>query len=140
MPKPLLSASTIIEVPFFDVDAMRVVWHGHYVKYFEVARCVLLDKIDYSYNQMEASGFHYPITDMRLRYIKPAKFGRKIEVTAHLIEYDMHLKINYEIHDVETGERLTKGYTIQVAVCADTFEMQFETPKALVERLEAHCA
>ncbi len=39
-------------MPFFDVDSMNVVWHGHYVKYLEVARCALLDQIGHNYNDM----------------------------------------------------------------------------------------
>ena len=42
----MIQVETIIEVPFHDVDVMRVAWHGHYVKYFEIARCALLDKIE----------------------------------------------------------------------------------------------
>jgi len=34
-------------VPFFDVDSMNIVWHGHYVKYFELARCQLLELFDF---------------------------------------------------------------------------------------------
>ncbi|MGE8385221.1 MAG: acyl-CoA thioesterase, partial [Pseudomonas putida] len=41
----LLQAEVEVLVPFFDVDMMEVVWHGHYVKYLEVARCALLDKL-----------------------------------------------------------------------------------------------
>lgn len=29
-------AEVLIEVPFHDVDVMKVAWHGHYVKYFEI--------------------------------------------------------------------------------------------------------
>jgi acyl-CoA thioester hydrolase len=39
----VLHSDTRILVPFFDIDTMNVVWHGHYVKYLEVARCALLD-------------------------------------------------------------------------------------------------
>ena len=35
----VLQAEIELLVPFFDVDMMEVVWHGHYVKYFEEARC-----------------------------------------------------------------------------------------------------
>lgn len=41
-----------IEVPFFDVDAMHIVWHGNYVKYLETARCAFLSAIGYDYNEM----------------------------------------------------------------------------------------
>jgi len=30
----VLTASATVEVPFHDVDAMNVCWHGHYLKYF----------------------------------------------------------------------------------------------------------
>ena len=35
-----------LEIPFHDVDLQRVVWHGHYYKYFEMARTKLLRSLD----------------------------------------------------------------------------------------------
>ncbi len=67
-----LAASVDVEVPFHDVDAMNVAWHGHYVKYFEIARCALLRRFDYDYPQMQASGYLWPIVDCHLKYIRPA--------------------------------------------------------------------
>ncbi|NLC09623.1 MAG: acyl-CoA thioesterase, partial [Gammaproteobacteria bacterium] len=95
--KGVIQASVTLEVPFFDVDMMDIVWHGHYVKYFEVARCALLDKINHNYTQMRDSGYGWPVVDMQLRYIKGAIFGQKITVTADLIEWQERLKINYLI-------------------------------------------
>ncbi len=54
--KGVLHIDTEILVPFFDVDSMNVVWHGHYVKYLEVARCALLDKIGHNYSAMSELG------------------------------------------------------------------------------------
>jgi len=42
-----------LEIPFYDVDAYRIVWHGNYPKYFEVARCQLLEEIGFPYEKME---------------------------------------------------------------------------------------
>ena len=39
---PPLAASAQVEVPFHDVDAMDVCWHGHYLKYFEIGRAALV--------------------------------------------------------------------------------------------------
>ena len=47
-PEARLQHSVEIEIPFHDVDMMEVAWHGHYVKYFEIARCALLDQFDYN--------------------------------------------------------------------------------------------
>jgi len=125
----------MIEVPFHDVDVMRVAWHGHYVKYFEIARCALLDLIDYNYPQMEASGYAWPVIDLRVRYAHPLKFQQKVRVIANLVEWENRLKINYLIQDLATGKRLTKGYTVQVAVDMKTEEMQFVSPEILFDKL-----
>ncbi|MFT4928007.1 MAG: acyl-CoA thioester hydrolase [Phenylobacterium sp.] len=129
------TSSTIIEVPFFDVDAMNIVWHGHYVKYLEVARCDLLRLFDYDYLQMKESGYLWPIVDMRIKYVGSAKFSHHIEVFTELVEIENRIKINYRIKDVASGEVLTKAHTVQVAVDVTTGEMQFESPAILYEKL-----
>jgi len=131
-----LSAEVDVEVPFFDVDPMRVVWHGHYVKYVELGRCALLRKIDYDYPQMEASGYLWPVIELQLRYVAPARFGQIVTVRAELLEYENRLKIGYAIRDRASGERLTKGYSVQVAVEAKSMEMQLVSPRVLLERLK----
>jgi acyl-CoA thioester hydrolase len=135
MSTSIVSCETEIDVPFFDVDLMEIVWHGHYAKYFEIARCDLLDKIDYGYMKMRASGYSWPVIDLRIRYAKPLKFRQKIIVQAHLIEWQNRLKINYQIVDKESGLRLARGYTSQVAVDMATREMCYETPELLWEKL-----
>ncbi len=129
------SASTIIEVPFHDVDMAAIAWHGHYAKYFEVARCVLLDTFDYNYTQMGESGYFWPVVDMRIRYVSPARFGQSIKVTATLDEWEHRLKIRYQITDAETGKRITKGYTSQVAVRISDGEMLMASPQVLANKL-----
>lgn len=135
MNKVNLASEVEIDVPFFDIDLMEIVWHGHYVKYFEVARCVLLEKIDYNYMQMRESGYAWPVIDIRIRYARPAKFGQKIIVHAEISEWENRLKINYKIVDKLTGIRLTRGHSCQVAVDMQTEEMCYESPAILWEKL-----
>ena len=130
-----LSAATTITVPFFDVDVMRIVWHGHYVKYFELARCVLLDKIDYNYTQMEASGFGWPVVDIRIKYVQSARFGQVLRVRAQLAETENRLKITYVIEDEASGKRIATGYSIQVAVQLPERELCFVTPEIFRDKV-----
>ncbi|MCJ8295331.1 MAG: acyl-CoA thioesterase [Colwellia sp.] len=129
-----------IEIPFHDCDPMNVVWHGNYPRYFEVARCQLLRLFNYDYLDMQASGYMWPIVDMRLKYVGSAKFTQMITVTATLVEYENRIKINYLITDKKTGAKLTKGYTIQAAVSMGTNELQFESPAILIEKLQPFLA
>ncbi|WP_337057537.1 acyl-CoA thioesterase [Pseudomonas sp. USHLN015] len=132
----VIQAEVEILVPFFDVDMMEVVWHGHYVKYLEVARCALLDKLDHNYSQMRDAGYAWPIIDLQLRYIRGARFGQRIVVRADLVEWENRLKINYLITDAATGERLTRGSSVQVAVEIATREMLLASPKVFLEAVE----
>ena len=81
-------ADVIIDVPFHDVDTMNVVWHGHYLKYFEIARCKLLDQFDYNYNQMKDSGYAWPVIESYVRYAQGIIFGQHIRVRATLKEWE----------------------------------------------------
>jgi acyl-CoA thioester hydrolase len=128
-------ASIDLQIPFHDVDMMEVVWHGHYVKYFEIARCALLEKIDYNYLQMRDSGYAWPVIDLKIRYVKPAAFGQIIAVKAEIVEWENRLKINYLITDKCSGLRLTKGSSVQVAVNMKSGEMCFVSPAVLFEKL-----
>jgi acyl-CoA thioester hydrolase len=129
------SAEAEIQVQFFDLDPMQVVWHGHYVKYLEVARCALLDTIDYNYAQMKDSGYAWPVIDMRLRYIDSATFGQRLKLRAEIVEWENRLKIDYLITDAASGRRLLRGSTTQVAVDMLTREMCFVSPAVLFQKL-----
>jgi acyl-CoA thioester hydrolase len=128
-------AETETQIEFFDLDPMEIVWHGHYVKYLEMVRGVLLDTIDYNYPQMKASGYVWPVIDMHVRYIAPAIFGQRIKLCAEIVEWENRLKISYLITDAQSGRRLTRASTTQVAVEIATREMCFVSPPVLLERM-----
>ncbi len=135
--KPL-RCTTQCKVPFYDVDQMRVAWHGSYFKYLERARCDLLDLIHYGYREMEKSGYAWPVIDARIKYIKPMLFDAKVSIDAELVEYENRLKMTYVIRDAATGTILTRAHTVQVAVAITTGEMCFVSPPALLEKMRCH--
>lgn len=135
MSQKVFSKEVEIEVPFHDADMMYVAWHGHYLKYFEIARCALLETFSYNYKDMVASGYAWPIIEAHLRYPGSALFGQKICVQATLREWENRLRIEYLVSDAASGKRLTTGYTIQVAVHIETREMLFASPRVLLEKL-----
>ncbi|HRF87080.1 MAG: acyl-CoA thioesterase [Cellvibrionales bacterium] len=140
MSDPLLpvSTSTDIDIPFQDIDAMEIVWHGNYPRYLEIARCALLDCIHYDYPAMRDSGYTWPVIDMRIKYIKPLHFKQRIRVRSEIKEYENRLKIDFLITDATSGEKLCKAYSIQVAVDMKTQEMCFVSPPILCEKLAAY--
>ena len=128
-------AEVDMEVQFYDLDPMEIVWHGNYVKYLEVVRCALLDKIGYNYPQMKESGYAWPVVDMHLRYVAPATFGQKIRLRADIVEWENCLKIDYLITDAASGKRLNRATTTMVAVDIASNEMCYVSPPVLMKKL-----
>lgn len=127
---------SIFEIPFFDVDSMDIMWHGHYVKYLEMARCAFLEEIRYTYDVMREKGYTWPIVQLNLKYVKPALFRQKIRVELQLVEYESCMRFDYVITDAAGGGKLTQGSTTQVAVDIKTLEMQLQTPDSWQKAVE----
>lgn len=132
---PGLSHTIDVAPEFYDVDAMEIVWHGHYVKYLERARSALLGRLGYGYLEMRASGFAWPIVDMRLKYVAPAFFGQALKVKATIVEWETRLRIEYLVTDAASGRKLNVAHTVQVAVDMATREMRYVCPAVLWEKL-----
>jgi acyl-CoA thioester hydrolase len=131
----MISAEVELSVPFHDVDPMEVAWHGHYVRYLEIARCAALAKIAYDYPDMKAGGHAWPIIDLHLRYPKPLVYGQRFLVKATLVEWENRLKFEYEILDAQSRQRLSTAETVQVAVDMKNREMCFVSPAILFQKL-----
>ncbi len=129
------SAQIEVQVPFYDLDPVNIVWHGNYAKYFERARCELLQQFNYNYDEMRVSGYMWPVVDLHVRYLRPLRFNQRVVVRAQLKEWEYRIKIEYLILDATSGERLTKGSSIQVAVDMKTGELCLQSPRVLFERL-----
>lgn len=132
----MVVCETLIDVQFFDIDPMNVVWHGNYVKYLETARCDLLNKIGYNYDDMKADGVAYPIAKMDLKFIKPAFFMQKLKVVSTLVELEPSLNIKYEIFDVKTGEKIFTAKSMQICVDIKTLESIYKAPNRFVESVK----
>ena len=134
MSERIWRAEVALIVSFHDCDPMGVVWHGNYFRFFEVAREALLRSVNYSYGEMAASGFVWPVVDTRVKYRQPLRCEEAISVEASISEYENRLRIDYVIRN-SAGQVTTKAHTLQVAVDAKSQEMQFVSPDILFERL-----
>lgn len=135
-----LRAEIQLEIPFHDVDVMGIVWHGHYLKYFEIARTALLRKAGMDLDSMAATGCAWPVVTCEIKYIKPLRYGQIIRVEAALEEFEDRFKIRYVIHDVQSGARHTRATTVQLAIHARTGELANGTPEAMTSAIRKAAA
>ena len=83
---------------------------------------------------MEASGYVWPIIDVKIRYIRTVRFHEVVRVSARLEEYEYRLKIAYVVTN-DQDQVVTEGMTTQVAVDATKGEMCLGSPEVLLQRL-----
>ncbi|MCR5764074.1 MAG: acyl-CoA thioesterase [Treponema sp.] len=135
--KAVVSEQVIFPVEFYDVDSMRIVWHGNYVKFMEKVRCALLNRIGFNYIDMEAAGVEFPVVDLRMKYMRSLRFGDAVRAVAGLTEYENCIKIAYEFYNNDTGELTTIAESTQMAVNKQTGETMFVCPGIFIERVKA---
>ncbi len=125
------------QVAFNEMDPMGVVWHGNYVNYFELARSALLAKIGLTYTDMQQRGHYWPVVKLRCKYIKSATLNQRLAITAELKDYTNSLTMSFIIRDAESGDILTKGETMQMAVDVRTGSTSIVNPDYFIELVNA---
>ena len=134
----MLSITVEHTVAFHELDPMNVVWHGNYVNFFELARAALLDKIGLSYTTMYQLGYIWPVVKLQCKYIRPAHLGQRLSIQARITDYRNTLTMEFSIHDAASGELITKGKTMQMAVRRDTGESTLVSPDCMLEIVEKY--
>lgn len=110
-----LSHSVEIEVKFSEVDSLRIVWHGHYVRYLEDAREAFGKTHNLHYLDVFNNGFVIPIVKVNVDYKTPLVYGDTaiIKVT-YVPTPAAKIIFNYEIKSKNENRIVATAETIQV--------------------------
>jgi acyl-CoA thioester hydrolase len=126
------TATARFSVPFCDVDAMQVVWHGNYFKYFDAARDRLYCDAGIDlYRLVEDCGVVFPITRTQTKHIRPLRFRDDVVCTATLVEAKCRLVVDFEIRLAGDGSLCAKGRTEQAAVRLSDGSLELRLPDAI---------
>jgi acyl-CoA thioester hydrolase len=118
-----------MKVPFHDLDPLHLVWHGNYMKYFDVARFELFKDCGVDlYDYYSKNKYIFPIARTSTKYIVPLKYGDEFICEATIMEARIKIAIHFEVRLVESGAVCTIGKSDQVAVKMPEMELQLEIP------------
>jgi acyl-CoA thioester hydrolase len=130
----LREISVDFEIPFHDVDALQIVWHGHYYKYFEMARTALLRSCKLDGPEVRELGHGMLVIESHCRHVSPLAYGDQIRITAWLADIVHRVHIRYEIQNLTQARRAARGHTMLVATTRRG-EMLHRTPQGILDRL-----
>lgn len=101
-------------VRFQEVDMLGMVWHGHYLAYFEDARGAFGVKYGLNYSDICDAGLMAPMVHISCDFLSRAKFGDEIETIVRFIRCNSpKIKFYYEVRRLSDSTLLATGLTIQ---------------------------
>ena len=125
----MLSHLTEISVRFNEADPLGIVWHGHYVRYFEDGREAFGKHFGLSYLDFFEHGIVVPIVSMQCDFKKPLRYGDSMKiVTTFEPSPAAKLMFGYQIYHSKTNELVASGSSVQVFVDAKSFELHLTMP------------
>ncbi len=131
-PKGRISETTL-RVRYAETDAMGIVHHSRYIPWFEVGRVNFLREIGLPYKKIEEMGFLFVITDLGVRYHKPARFDDVVIIRTWMDKvYSRGMRLDYQIVD-ENGVTLVTGFT--KFICTNKQGQPTRLPDTLISLL-----
>ena len=124
----VLKKTIRLKIRFSEIDAMRVVWHGAYAKYFEDAREAFGNEFQLGYDLIAANGFFAPLVDLSIQYKQPIRYGMNPEITIEYKATDAaKIVFEYEIRNPEDNSLMTVGRSVQVFMDPN-YQLVWSTP------------
>lgn len=125
-----MKVEALVVVKFNEADPLGIVWHGHYVRYFEDGREAFGKEYDLTYLDFYEYGWAVPVVSINCEFKRPLRYGNSIivETTLKLTEA-AKLVFEYRILHPDTREVVATGSSVQVFVDSKTFELQYTVPE-----------
>lgn len=118
-----------MKVAFHDLDPLQVVWHGNYLKYFDVARFGLFANAGIDlYNYMTTKQYIFPVTRSAVKYIVPLRHFDEFVCRAEVTEARNKIAMNFSIRLAAGNTLCARGSSEQLAVRLPDMDMAFEIP------------
>jgi len=121
---------TEITVRFNEADPLGIVWHGHYIRYFEDGRESFGKKYGLTYLDFHNNGIVVPIVSVDCSYKKSLRYGESVIVETNFVYGPAaKLKFNYRIYESKNRDLVATGSSIQVFVDSKTFDLHLTFPE-----------
>jgi acyl-CoA thioester hydrolase len=111
------TVETSFRVRYAETDAMGIVHHRNYIIYFEEGRSAFARARGTPYSELENMGYFLAVTEVHVRYARPARYEDHITVRTTLTSIKSRgLTFSYEIVSTETGDKLVMGETRHICI------------------------
>lgn len=124
-----LSCRTEIQVRFNEADPLGIVWHGHYIRYFEDGREAFGNLHELGYLEVYRLGFVIPLVSVQCDFKRSLRYGDRVVVETRFVPADAaKLKFTYRLFNAANGELVATGSSVQVFLSKEDSVLQLANP------------
>jgi Predicted thioesterase len=137
--KNILISKTEVLVRFNEADPLGIVWHGHYIRYFEDGREDFGKIYGIGYLDFFSKGFVIPVVNVDCSFKKSLRYGDTVIVETSFIPCDAaKIKFSYRLFNKKTGELVATGNSVQVFLDKEDSSLQLLNPPFFEEWKRKH--
>lgn len=128
--REVLSARVTVPVRFSEVDSMGLVWHGHFIKFFEDGREAFGKEFGMGYLDIyRKGGFALPVVDVDCQYKKPVMYEDSVIVEVALLDNaGAKVQYNYRVYRHSDSVLAATGSSTQVFMDPQSGELCLTVP------------
>ena len=124
------------KVFYSDTDAYGVVWHGSYLRWFEMGRIELCEKVGYSLTELYNANITLPVVELNVRYKSPAKLEEELLITTELDSYSkLSMTFSQKIYNATTNQLHTEA-TVKVVATNNQGNLYRNLPQELSDLIK----
>ena len=137
--KTALSSKTEVLVRFNEADPLGIVWHGHYIRYFEDGREAFGNMHDLGYLEVYKLGYVIPVVSVQCDFKRSLRYGDRVIVETKFIPAEAaKLKFTYRLFNAASGELVATGSSVQVFLSKEDSVLQLSNPPFFEEWKKKH--
>lgn len=132
----MIHSTVTVRVRYAETDKMGVVYHGNYATFCETARIEFFRNLGLPYKELEDRGVMLPVTELEMKFHKPAYFDQLLSIYIELEEIPKGARIifNYKIKNPK-AELLTTARSVLAFIDMKT-NRPTRAPEYMIKRLE----
>ncbi len=124
-----LSGKIEINVRFNEADPLGIVWHGHYIRYFEDGREAFGNEHGIGYLDFYRQGLIIPIVSIQCDFKRSLKYGERVVVETIYVPCEAaKLKFEYRLFNASTHQLVAAGSSVQVFLDKESSLLQLTNP------------
>ncbi len=135
----MLQNSTNLRIRFNEVDPLGIVWHGHYIRFFEDGREAFGAEHGLTYMDIYRKGYVAPVVKINCDYKKSLAYGDEITIITTFVNSPAaKMCFSYRIIHQSTGELIAEGSSVQVFLDDKKRELQLIAPDFFMDWKAIH--